>query len=262
MHRLSPQNLSHGLSTQRIGRHILVLPEVDSTNRYALSLADAEGATSDGTVIFAERQTAGRGRFGRTWHSPNGASLLMTALLWEEGARRHGPAFLIMAAGLAVVRGIELSTDVSPVIRWPNDIYVRDRKLAGVLVEVGAKGKAVAIGIGVNCLQQTAHFPIELSQAAISLELASSLPVDRSSVGRAIIKSLDKMLGSIDDVNDTKLAADWSACSDDMGRRATLIREGQPYRGQIVDIHPAEGLVLQLDSGGRRHFDPETTTRE
>ncbi len=184
----------------------------------------------------------------------------MTALLWEEGPR-HSSALLVMAAGLAVVRGIESATDVSPVIRWPNDIYVQNRKLAGILVEMGSKGKAVAIGIGVNCLQQTAHFPIELSQMAISLELASLHPVNRSRVARAIIKSLDEILGSIDCVIDARLAADWLVYSDDMGRRATLISEGQPYRGQIVDIHPVEGLVLQLDSGGRRHFDPEITTR-
>lgn len=260
-HILTPHALAEGLASRRVGRRILVLPEVDSTNRYALALAAAEGPSSDGMVVFAEQQTAGRGRFGRSWHAPRGASLLMAVLLWEDWLKR-GPAFSVMAAGLALLRGIEASTDVSPVIRWPNDLYVRNRKLAGVLVEVGEQGRVAAIGIGLNCLQQTGHFPEEIRDRSISLEMASSGTVHRPAVARAILHALDDEFGSSRGEDTARLAAEWSAHSDDIGRRTTLFSAGERVRGQIVDVHPETGLVLQGDNGVRRYFDPETTTRE
>lgn len=270
-HRLTAAALSRGLKIRRIGRHIIVLPEVDSTNTYALDrIAQEEGEGADGTVVFAERQTAGRGRLGRRWESPAGASLLLTALIWaRDGGRR--PAYWIMAASVAVARAVEALTDVSPAIRWPNDLYVAEAKLAGILVEIrghrwapapaGNGADAVAIGVGVNCLQQAAHFSDELRQKAISLEMASSRPVDRLAVGRAIVVELDRWLSTEDSAPDETLAAAWCEYSGDIGRRATLVSGGTSFTGRIVDVHPEQGLVLQPDTGARRHFDPMTASR-
>lgn len=282
MHTLTATDLSNELDTSRVGSHIIVLPEIDSTNTYALETIASKGDKTDGTVVLAERQTSGRGRFGRSWESPMGASLMFTVLLWErERARR--PAFWIMAAGVSVVRGIEAATDVTPTIRWPNDVYIDEKKLAGILVEARweveldeipastttqsndqqpfSRRIPVAIGVGVNCLQQTGHFSEEIRERATSLDLVSSQPVDRTAVCRSILQALDHYFSRLSDVGDEQLMKDWFEHTSDIGARATLISSGEEFSGRIVDVHPEHGLVLQLDRGGRKHFDPATTSR-
>ena len=275
--QLSVDILAGGLKTRRVGRRIVVLPQVDSTNTYALqTLATSAGADADGTVVFAEHQTAGRGRLGRSWHAPTGASLLTTTLLWEADDNHHA-AYWCMAAAIAVVRGIEAATDLDPMIRWPNDVYIGDRKVSGILVEVRradpvvnhepsagdqkTQGVFVAIGIGVNCLQHAGHFPEEIRHKATSLEMASAHAVDRVAVARAIMRALDDVSGAAGRISDAQLAAAWTERSGDIGTATTLISGGQQFDGRIVDVHPQHGLVLQLETGARRHFDPATTSR-
>ncbi|HVP11249.1 MAG TPA: biotin--[acetyl-CoA-carboxylase] ligase [Phycisphaerae bacterium] len=263
-HELSAAELSRDLNVRRVGREITVLSEVDSTNEYAFEvLASTAGKHADGHVVFAEHQEGGRGRLGRSWHSPRGASLLFTTLLWE-GRPPLSPSWVIMAAAVAVVRGIEQSTEVEPVIRWPNDIYVGDKKLAGILAESRAikrGSRALALGVGVNCLQRAAHFPPEIRRAATSLDLESSRAVDRTAVARAILRNLDAYFAEPGRVGDDQLVAAWREHSADVGARVTLLSEGERFTGRIVDVHPADGLLVQLDTGARQHLDPATTTR-
>jgi BirA family biotin operon repressor/biotin-[acetyl-CoA-carboxylase] ligase len=276
---------------RRVGRNVVVLPEVDSTNSYALDvLLLQHGAAADGWAIFAEYQTAGRGRLGRSWHSPRGAGLTFTVLLCEaadspptaphsalsppHSALRtpHSvppPARLVMAAAVAVAAGIEQAADVEPEIRWPNDLYVRGKKLAGILIETrstavlgddaAAGVSAAAIGIGVNCLQHAGHFPPELRGQATSLDLESPHPVDRAGVARAILRQLDVRLAA--DQTDDELAAAWRSRSTDIGAYVTLADHGRTFTGRIIDVQPRTGLLLQLDTGAPREFDPATTTR-
>lgn len=262
-HLLEAAELLRDLRTRRIGRAITVLPETRSTNEYALETLAAAGPTNDGHVVFAEHQTAGRGRLGRSWRSPRGASLLFTVLLWEERPLAC-PSRIIMAAAVAAVRGIEKSTDVEPVVRWPNDIYVRSKKLAGILIETrGPQDRplATAIGIGVNCLQKTAHFPPDLRDAATSLEIEGRHPVDRVAVAQAILRELDAYFAEPGRISDDLLVAYWREHSADIGARVTLSSGGEECSGRIMDIHPATGLSVRLDTGPCRHFDPATTTR-
>lgn len=259
-HVLRAETIAAGLATRRVGRQIVVLPAVDSTNAYALNvLAASAGTAADGSVVFAERQTKGRGRLGRSWHCPAGAGLTFSVLLWEE-ARAARAAYWMAVGAVAAVRGIETATDVHAMIRWPNDVCVGERKLAGVLVEAvssGAGPVALAAGIGINCLQQPGHFPPELAGLATSLEIESAAAIDRVTVARAVLAALDACVFESDDA----VAAAWLSHSDDLGRHVTLLHDGGTYRGRILDVHPRDGLLLQLDDGGRRLFDPATTSR-
>jgi len=312
-HQLDAAELLDGLRGRRVGRNVVVLPEVDSTNSYALDvLLLQHGAAADGWAIFAEYQTAGRGRLGRSWHSSRGAGLTFTVLLCEAADSPPGtppsaishqpsavsrqpsalypkqlisphpsslishpsasaPARLVMAAAVAVAAGIEQAADVEPEIRWPNDLYVRGKKLAGILIETRARLdqsrdregavvglSAAAIGIGVNCLQHARHFPPELRGQATSLDLESPHPVDRAGVARAILRQLDVCLA---DQTDDELAAAWRSRSTDIGAYVTLAAHGQTFTGRIIDVQPRTGLLLQLDTGAPREFDPATTTR-
>lgn len=269
-HQLTAEALYDRLGTRRVGRQVLVLPEVDSTNAYALNrLAVEHGLEADGWVILAEYQSAGRGRLGRSWHAPRGASLLCTVLLCTPGERPK-PTRLIMAAAVAVVDGVAHAAGVDATIRWPNDVYVGNRKLAGILVEVrplGAERHATAIGIGVNCLQHVGHFPSELRDRSTSLELLSPFAVDRTAVAAAILRRLDEYLGPAavggadEDDFDYRLAEEWRRRSADIGEHVILQYAGESFSGRILDVHPHSGLLVHLDTGARRHFDPATTSR-
>lgn len=260
-HLLDADAIIAGLDVHRVGRRIVVLPEVDSTNTFALKLA--EGPNVDGVVVFAERQTSGRGRLGRVWHCPNGAGLMFTVLL-RETVGATTPAAWMMLAGIAVVRGIMDSTDVVPSLRWPNDVYVQERKLAGILVESrrGDDGiETIAIGIGLNCLQQAGHFPPEVRDRAVSLDMLSDAPIDRHSVACRVLASLDTALLEMIHRDESRLIDLWQTHSADIGARVELQSNGHTFRGRIIDVHPRDGLLLQLDDGGRRQFDPAVTTR-
>ena len=264
-HVLNADEIRRGLVTTRIGRHITVLAETDSTNTFALDSAESQGAGQcDGTVILAEYQTAGRGRLGRKWHSPRGAGLHMTVLLsMLRTGFLHGR--LMMATAIAVLEGIVDSTDVEPTIRWPNDLYVGDRKLSGILIETRSQSNdslIVAVGIGVNCFQHESHFPPELRGRATSLEMESRQPVDRAAVVRAILIRLDSLLARDDSFDDSHLARRWLEWTSDLNARVTLVQDGHRYTGRIVEVHPVSGLILQEDNGVCRHFDPATTSRE
>ena len=114
--------------------------EVDSTNRVLADLARA--GAPDGVVVAADHQTAGRGRRGRTWEAPAGASLLVSVLLWPE------PALVTLAAGLAAARACEAVAGVTVGLKWPNDLLVGEAKVGGILTE--AVAGAAVVGLGVN----------------------------------------------------------------------------------------------------------------
>jgi BirA family biotin operon repressor/biotin-[acetyl-CoA-carboxylase] ligase len=146
-----------------------VLPEVDSTNAEALRRVDA-GAPADALVLVARRQTAGHGSRGRAWHDSEGRSVALTALLrWPEDV----PRALATWAGALAVFDLFRDGGVAVRIKWPNDVLIRERKVAGVLAETRTSQRStwIALGIGLNVGQRSADFPDEIARSATSLAL-------------------------------------------------------------------------------------------
>jgi BirA family biotin operon repressor/biotin-[acetyl-CoA-carboxylase] ligase len=253
--------IQQGLQTRRIGRQVVVLDEATSTNDAALQAIG--GPSPDGLAVFAEYQTAGRGRLGRTWHSPRSASVLCSVLLIEpvdDAQRPIDPGMLTLTAGLATCTAITTAAaDVEATLRWPNDVTVGGRKLAGILIESRAHppGLAYAIGIGINCLQQPAHFEQSVRDRATSLEAESRDPISRLTVARHLIIELDRWLGSQPDLESVRQA--WLDRAEPLGQHVRLRQTGHDYIGRTIDVDPTAGLVVELDGGGRRVFDPTTT---
>ncbi len=245
----------------RLGRPLLLVDQVDSTNAQLLARA---AELPDGTVLCAECQSAGRGRLGRRWEAPRGASVLMSVLL-REPRESPLPAQATMLAAVAACAAVESATTCSLAVRWPNDLFVQRRKLGGVLVEVitppGWTGeRALVIGIGLNCLQHRGHFPPALAESATSLELEVAAPVDRPAVARELLVALDRWL-TVAARRGPELALAWRRRCGDYGARVQLAENGQSYAGTVVDIDEAGNLVVQLAEGGRRQFAAATTTR-
>jgi BirA family biotin operon repressor/biotin-[acetyl-CoA-carboxylase] ligase len=176
------------------GHRTWYFSEIGSTNDYAASLAEA-GAV-EGTTVVASAQTAGRGRFGRTWFSPPGAGLYVSVVVRE---RRAAP-LLTLAGGVAVADGIRLATGLLVEIKWPNDIVVearrgRRRKLAGILAEGSGSSDGlhyVVLGFGINV--RPAAYPAELADRATSLESELGREVE---AGPVLAECLAELAGQV-----------------------------------------------------------------
>ena len=166
------------------GRRVHWLDTTTSTNDAAAHLA--ESGAAEGTIVAADAQTAGRGRLGRAWFSPPGAGLYVSIVLRPSGdlsTRRNPSAFLTLASGVAIAEGVRTSTGLPAEIKWPNDVMIGRRKLAGILAEAAARGgrlQHVIVGFGVN-LQNTS-FPRELADRATSIEAETSRQADRAQI--------------------------------------------------------------------------------
>ena len=169
-----------------LARQIVYFETIGSTNDVAASLANGR---AEGTVVVADAQTAGRGRRGRTWFSPPAAGLYVSVILRPSRAR-VGPdratALLTLAAGVALSEAVERVTGLAPAIKWPNDLLVDRRKLAGILAEgvaspsSGAGLQAVVLGYGLNVM--SASYPPELASIVTSLEAELGRGVDRAAL--------------------------------------------------------------------------------
>lgn len=305
---LQIERIRNGLRTERVGRRIEYLDSTTSTNDEAWARIDERNA--DGLVVLAEYQTAGRGRLGRAWHSPRGASLLCSVLLIEESvnssavdcSRGLKPAAqqsgsrglpvgqdglspdgeptaqdeneenvtvplaagtLVLVAGVAAFDAIWGATQVTPEIRWPNDLKIRGRKVGGILIESRtlADGRpAYVVGIGVNCLQQEGHLQAWVGPPATSLEIETPRPVDRAAVALFLLQELDRWLAQRARWGAEELRSAWLARAEPRGKRIRLQHAGRVYHGTMVDLEPDAALIVQLDEGGTRAFDAATTT--
>ena len=257
---LDVAEIRRALHTERVGQCLEYLTSCASTNDEAWARMEAGGA--DGLVVLAEYQSAGRGRFGRTWDSPRGASLLCSVALIEESTERAG-AELALVAAVAAHSAITSCTDVIPTIKWPNDLLAGGRKLGGILIEsrlLDGEIPAFVVGIGINCLQHRAHLPEELAQAATSLELESQQAIDRTALAIALLSELDRWLKSPRSWSYTELRDQWLARAEPVGTRVDLEQAGRIFSGTIIDLDPTAALVVRLDEGGIRAFNAANTT--
>lgn len=214
---------------------------VDSTNERARALA-AAGAPH-GTVVTAHEQTAGRGRHGRAWMAPPGRALLLSVVirdLTEEAA------LLPLAAAVAVSEACEAVSPVSCAIKWPNDVWIGGRKVAGILVEGRPQEGWAVIGIGLNTEAGPEDFPEELRPAATSLLMAAGVAVPGEATLAALLRSLEGRLG--DDPRDVLEA--WRA-RDALRGRTVRWSGGE---GTAAGISDAGALVVE-GAEGRRELD-------
>lgn len=189
--RLVADKLRAALGECRIGNRIVVVEEAASTNDLAWA-AVARGA-SEGFAVFAERQTAGRGQYGRRWESAPYKGLWFSVLLRPAITLAQSPELTSLLAGI-VAATITQETGIPAVIKPPNDIYIAARKVAGILVEgrTAADGSYVAVaGIGVNVNHTIEDFPEELQTTAGSLAMAGGLQLQRGSLAVALLRRLE-----------------------------------------------------------------------
>jgi BirA family biotin operon repressor/biotin-[acetyl-CoA-carboxylase] ligase len=192
--RLDADRLAQGLRGQRIGNRVVVLEEATSTNDVVFAMA---ADNQEGLVVFAERQTAGRGQHGRRWESAAGQGLWFSVLLRPDVLPNELPRLTSWAAQ-TVAKTLATELSLPATVKPPNDVYLGTRKVAGVLLEMRAIAGAPNVGIlgiGLNVHQTAGDFPEEIRETATSLSLASGEPVDRHAIAISILRDLDRTYG-------------------------------------------------------------------
>ena len=253
---LEPDLIGANLKTKRIGNKVLVFSSTASTNDVAAEYA--RNKDNDGLVVFAEEQTAGRGRGGTKWLSGKADSILCSVLLmrWPKSTD-----LLSLTAAVAAAEAIDKPGAHQAKIKWPNDIRLSDKKVAGILLEsrVCRRSAAYVIGIGINCHQKKGSFPAELQRTATSIDIESKTFCDRISLAKRLVSCLDHWL-LIAEKNGSKIVERWRELSIQLGHRVTLIYNGKKFSGNCIGVEPEKGLILQLDSGAVRMFEAAHTT--
>lgn len=244
--RLCPDQIEFELATARIGRRIAVWSKVTSTNDLAGRAAVSRA--NEGLVVLAEEQTAGRGRRGRAWSAAPRASILMSVLLFPPEPL-DDPAWLTALGAVAVAETVGDWTDVVAEIKWPNDVRVGGRKLAGILVERGAGS---VLGIGINANTRLDEFPEEIRGASTSLLALRDAPVDRSEVARGLIRRLDGLFEKSMRDGPEALSAPWRGRSEHLGRFVVVTTPEGPVVGRLDDLDLWNGLRLTAPGGEAR----------
>jgi BirA family biotin operon repressor/biotin-[acetyl-CoA-carboxylase] ligase len=225
---------------------------LDSTNRYLLD--EARAGAADGLVAVARHQTAGRGRLGRRWEAPAGANLLMSVLL-RPPVPPEDLHLCTVALALAARAACAATTGVEAGLKWPNDLVVGERKLAGILAEseMGAGAATVVVGLGLNVAWPApedgpgADAPDELKNSATSLWRERARPVEPDVLLDAVLRELEdrvEELGSGD--GRRRLASAYRAACVTLGRTVTVILEGESVTGPVADITTQGHLVVDV----------------
>ncbi len=227
--------------------------ELDSTNRYLLD--EARAGAGEGLVVVADHQSAGRGRLGRRWEAPPAANLLVSVLLRPQlplEARHMASAVVALAAADACTALAEVAVS----IKWPNDLLVDGRKLAGVLAEadvVTEGGAPIVVGIGINVSWPRGADTGDLAESATSLLRESGRPVDRAQLLDRFLVELEPRVaalsspeGRVDQAGDLR-----SRCTT-IGARVRVESSDSTFTGVAVDVTAQGHLVVDVDDQGPR----------
>jgi BirA family biotin operon repressor/biotin-[acetyl-CoA-carboxylase] ligase len=232
--------------------------ELDSTNRWALDRA-REGA-AEGLVVVADHQTAGRGRLDRTWEAAPGSSLLLSLVLHrpltvgDDGADAAHRA--VVAVAVALARALRSTVGIDAGMKWPNDVVIGDKKLAGILAE--QEGESLVVGLGVNV--NWVAFPAELADTATACNLEAGHDVDREALLTAFLVELG---GALDDPVGTERAHRDLLVT--LGRRVSVsLARGDTIEGEAVglgvhgelEVRTDDGVVHAVTTGDVHHLRP------
>ncbi|MGE5850215.1 MAG: biotin--[acetyl-CoA-carboxylase] ligase [Candidatus Methylomirabilota bacterium] len=249
---LAPEIIQARLRSRVIGHPLEVVGEVGSTNDRVLA-AGRDGAP-EGLAIIADRQTAGRGRLGRPWASPAGVGLY-TSILLRPNVRASQVSLLSLVAGLAVVEGIESVAGLAPLLKWPNDLLVDGKKVAGILAEtatVESRVSYVGVGIGINVGHDAQDLPEELRASATSLCLTTGREISRGELAAEIYNRLDCWYREFSDGRYQSILARGRERSAILGSSVDVLVGDERWSGLAVDLDADGALLVQEASGALR----------
>lgn len=250
--RLSAAEITAGLDTDRMGQHVIAHDEVVSTQPLAHDAA-ARGA-KEGTLVLAELQTGGKGRLGRPWHSPKGTGIWMSLIIRPAIPLPKTPQMTLLTA-VSVARAIREETGLPVKIKWPNDIFIGDKKVCGILTELNAESDRVnylVIGIGLNGNSVAEDFPEELARIATSLRIESGEPIKRARFIQQFCRIFEEEYDHYLAHGFARAKAEWEKHSYTIGRWVNVQTISQRLEGRAVGLDE-EGVLMVEDQDGAIH---------
>jgi BirA family biotin operon repressor/biotin-[acetyl-CoA-carboxylase] ligase len=246
---LEPAEIRDGLDTTILGRgEIHCLGLTDSTNRQAKILAQ-KGAP-EGTLVLADRQTQGRGRMGRSWDSPRGG-IFLSLVLRPALPPFEAPA-ITLVAGVAASETLVHLTGLEARIKWPNDILIKDRKIAGILTEISSEMDAidhVVMGIGINVNLTADDLAPEVRPLATSVCIGAGREFSRVALIQEFLKRFDRDYARLQSESFSAVRQRWKALTDIIGRRVRVEMIGRVCEGVVADVDQEGGLILEDKAG-------------
>lgn len=252
---LSDSELSSRIHTQWAGCDVIYKKEVDSTNTYAKQLGEQPGG--HGTLVVADIQTAGRGRRGRNWVSPEGCGIWMSLLLKPDMLPGNA-SMLTLVMALAVQRALEKTAHVTAQIKWPNDLVVNGKKICGILTEMSAQMDEInyiVVGVGINANME--EFPQECRDVATSVYLETGAKVRRADLVASVMEQFEFGYDIFMRTQDLSGLMDaYNACMINEGREVRVLDPKKEFTGIAMGINERGELmvgtgdaVVKVDSG-------------
>jgi len=241
--RLTADDIKAQLKSQTIGSEILVFEQTASTNDVVANLATS--GAREGLVVLAESQTKGRGRQGRVWVSPRGKGLWFSVLL-RPALPVEAFSRITVAASVAVACAIRQTTGLDPRIKWPNDVTLRGKKVAGILTETHRGAAIVGIGVDANCGHE--DLPAEVATVATSLLLETGVMQDRVALAAAVLAALDDCYHHV--LSDFEaVITEWAKYSTTLGRQIAVRMGQRRLEGHAQALDGDGALLLRRDNG-------------
>ncbi len=244
---------------KQVENRVELHPVIGSTNQYLLENGDS---LTSGTVCLAEYQESGRGRRGRHWVSPFGANLYLS-IYWRLEAGMAAAMGLSLVVGVAVVEALESLGIDGVKLKWPNDLYYQDRKLAGILVEMSGQAGGAAnlvIGMGMNLTMQDNESAIDQPWASLSQVIGEDL-IDRNQLAIAFIRTLDATLKDYELNGMQDFVERWNRLDNFLGRKIKLIMGANEVEGIERGIDTHGGVLLETDEGVKSFIGGEISLR-
>jgi BirA family transcriptional regulator, biotin operon repressor / biotin---[acetyl-CoA-carboxylase] ligase len=244
---LTELDVKAGLETRSIGNTMVCLKETESTNAVAFRMAE-EGAP-EGTVVIADTQTAGKGRLGRVWLSPAGVNLYCSVVL-RPPISPVAACQLTFLSVVAVARAVEQCTALKPQIKWPNDILISGKKVAGLLNEMNAeteKVNFVVLGIGVNLNMRQSQLGEGVRHPASSLLEEGGVEVDRARFTRVLLTELDALYETFLREGEAPVRAEWLERSRIRGRRVRVSIGEREFTGEVEGVDSFGALLVRTE---------------
>lgn len=243
---LTPAEIKAGLKTSIIGKNIHYFKEIESTNILAREMA---GSVDEGTVVIAESQTGGRGRLGRKWISPEGG-IWLSVVLKPKLQPQYAPRITLLA-GVAVAKTIR-SYGLPAKIKWPNDVLINGKKVAGILTEIGAEMDSiqyVVVGVGIDANVDTETFPEEFRDSSTSLKNELGSDINRVEFVQKLLFGLESLYMKFQKEGFSSIMEEWRMMSATIGEWVKITNQTRTIYGEAIGVDGEGALILETGEG-------------
>ena len=248
--RVLESEITDGLNTNVFGKKkIVYLQETDSTNTRAKILAEEDAP--EGTVVIAEKQTKGRGRKGRSWLSPEGDGIYMSVILRPDMPPFEAPRITLLTA-VAVAEALLSQVQLPLRIKWPNDILINGKKIAGILTEISSEMDIIdyiVVGLGLNVNTPSDHFSGDLKKQSTSVLIETGETFPRVRLVQAFLHWFEKYYEILKKEGFTSVIERWHELADIIGRKIRVDGIGKTYSGEVLNVDDDGVLILKDDNG-------------